>query len=293
MQLLRKPEWIRTRLPTGAKFYELKDLVKKNNIHTICEEARCPNIGECWGRGTATFLLMGDICMRACRYCNVKTGRPKPLDPNEPQKIAQAAKILGLRYVVLTSVTRDDLPDGGAAHFAQTVTEIKNIDNKVRVELLTPEYHNQIPTILSSKPDVFGHNIETVKRLFPRIRFRPKYEESLAFLKKIKDYAPQQKTKSGIMVGLGETNEEVIETLKDLRKACVDIVTIGQYMQPSQKHALVDRFCTPEEFKFYETEALKLGFLNAFSGPLVRSSYHAEEVAGFEAKSQSVDSGTA
>jgi lipoic acid synthetase len=271
-----KPEWLKVPIPSGENYNHLINLIKENNIHTICQEAKCPNIAECFSRNTATFLILGDICTRNCLYCNVKTGTPKKVDAKEPFKVAEAVKTLNLKYVVITSPTRDDLEDGGAITFVRTMKEIRKLNPNTKIELLTPDFQEQIQKILAQNPDVFGHNIETVKRLFPEIRPQSNYLKSLVFLKQIKEFNPSQITKSGLMIGLGETKEEIIETLNNLKKVKVDIVTIGQYLQPRKDLKEVKKFYTPEEFKEFEKIGKELGF-KIFSAPLVRSSYHAEE----------------
>ena len=272
-----KPEWLKVQIPSGENYKELMGLIHNNNIHTICESAKCPNIAECFSKRTATFLILGDICTRNCLYCNVTHGKPEKVDPFESKKIAEAVRKMGLKYVVITSVTRDDLADGGAITFIRTIKEIRKLSPDLKVELLTPDFRDQIKNILEVNPDVFGHNIETVKRLFPKVRSQSDYIRSLVFLRQIKEYNPRQLTKSGIMVGLGESKEEIIETLEDLKKAKVDIITIGQYLQPRVDLAEVKKYYTPEEFKEFETIGKNMGF-KIFSAPLVRSSYHADEL---------------
>lgn len=278
MEITRKPDWLKVAIPSGENYNHLISLINQNQIHTICQEARCPNIAECFSKKTATFLILGDICTRNCRYCNVNHGKPEKVDCMEPKKVADAIKKLGLKYAVITSVTRDDLKDGGAKTFISTIREIRKLNPETKIELLTPDFQDQIKKILGEKPDVFGHNMETVKRLFPEIRPQTSYLKSLVFLKQIKEYNPSQITKSGFMVGLGETKEEVIEALNDLKKAKVDIVTIGQYLQPRKDLTEVKKFYTPEEFKEFEDIGKNLGFKAVFSAPLVRSSYHADEL---------------
>ncbi len=273
-----KPEWLKVSIPEGVAYNKIKSLTD-NNTHTVCQEAKCPNIAECWGNGTATFLILGDTCTRNCLYCNVKHGQPTKVDGKEPEKIAAIVKKLGLKYVVITSVTRDDLKDGGARTFKETIKAIKSETNS-KVEVLTPDFKadtGAIRSVLSSEPDCFAHNIETVERLFPKIRPQADYLRSLIFLKRIKEIDPKQITKSGLMIGLGETKDEILKTLRTLRRAKVDIVTIGQYLQPREDLAKVEKYYTPEEFDELKEEALKLGFSHVESGPLVRSSYHAEE----------------
>lgn len=260
----------------------IKEVLRQRKLVTVCEEAHCPNIGECWATGTATFMLMGDTCTRGCRFCAVKTGNPRQfLDKDEPLKIAEAVAEMNLDYVVLTSVDRDDLPDGGAEHFAQTIRAIKQAQPKVIVEVLIPDFQNNIDSInqiIDAKPEVIAHNIETVSRLTRRVRdVRSTYPQSLSVLQKIKEIDPSRFTKSSIMLGLGESTQEIIETMKDLRQVGVDVLTLGQYLQPSRKHIAVEEFVTPDQFDSLGKEAENLGFLYVASGPLVRSSYKAGE----------------
>ncbi len=273
-----KPPWLKVSIPSGENYNHLINLIKENNIHTICQEARCPNLAECFERNTATFLILGDTCTRNCLYCNVKTGIPQSTDGREPKKIAQAVRTLGLRYVVITSPTRDDLPDKGAKTYIETMKQIRKLNPDTRIELLTPDFRDEIKKILNQDPHVFGHNIETVRSLFKQIRPQADYIRSLVFLKQIKEYNPQQITKSGLMVGLGEKKDEVIKTLKDLKMSKVDIVTIGQYMQPRKDLLEVKKYYTPEEFRDFEKIAKDMGIKKIFSAPLVRSSYHADSV---------------
>jgi lipoyl synthase len=274
----RKPDWLKVDIPSGENYNYLSNLIKENNLHTICNEAKCPNIAECFSKKTATFLLLGDICTRNCLYCNVKHGIPEKVDGRQAKQIAESVKVLGLKYIVLTSVSRDDLQDGGARTFIEVIKQIRKMNSNVRIELLTPDFISEIPRIIQADPDVFGHNIETVKRLFPEIRPQADYTKSLMFLRQIKEFNHRQTTKSGLMIGLGETKEEIIETLNDLKKARVDIITIGQYLQPRKDLIAVKKYYTPEEFKEFEIIAKEIGFMKVFSGPLVRSSYHAEEL---------------
>jgi lipoyl synthase len=267
-----------------TRYDEVRELIRGGELHTICEEARCPNIAECWGRGTATFQILGDTCTRACRYCYVNSGRPEhPPDPLEPLRLAQAAKRMGLTHVVVTSVDRDDLPDRGAGHFAATVRALRHTLPGASVELLTPDFlgveENALETVLAERPDVFNHNIETVRRLHPRMRgAKASYDTALWLLARAKEVAAYPVlTKSGIIVGLGETNDEVLETMRDLRANDVDVVTIGQYLQPSAKHARIDRWVHPDEFRTFREEGERMGFGSVFAGPLVRSSYRADE----------------
>jgi lipoic acid synthetase len=276
----RLPEWARK----PARLREARPvrmLLRRGALNTVCEEARCPNLGECFARGTATFLLLGDRCTRRCRYCSVGTARPLPPDPLEPESVAAAAAEMGLRHVVLTSVDRDDLADGGAAHFAATVRAVRKALPGAAVEVLTPDFRGDesaLGTVLDSQPEVFNHNIETVPRLFPRLRPQGRYGMSLEVLSAARRLRPDQATKSGLMVGLGETDQEVTAVLADLRSAGVGIVTIGQYLRPSRDHEPVHRYVTPDAFRAFEREARRLGFPAVYSGVFVRSSFHAEEV---------------
>ncbi|RKY99732.1 MAG: lipoyl synthase [Candidatus Hydrothermota bacterium] len=277
---LRKPEWLKVRIRTTEDMVRVSKILKKHRLHTVCEEARCPNIHECWGSGTATFMILGDVCTRNCRFCAVKTGHPRGVvDHEEPQRVAQAVREIGLNYAIITSVTRDDLSDGGASIFAQTVREIKSASPDTIVEALIPDYLGEdLKVVLEAGVDVLGHNIEVVRRLTPKIRDRrASYERSLEVLRQAKAYRPDVFTKSGLMVGIGETEEEVYEAMRDLRAVNCDILTIGQYLQPTPKHVPVDRYVTPDEFKRYEKVGLEMGFLYVASGPLVRSSYKSAE----------------
>jgi len=278
---VRLPEWARKSglLARGAR--DVRVLLRSGALHTVCEEARCPNLGECFTRGTATFLLLGDRCTRRCGYCSVSTARPLPPDPGEPERVAEAARRMGLRYVVLTSVDRDDLRDGGAAHFAATVQAVRRALPEARVEVLTPDFkggEDALRAVLEARPDVFNHNIETVPRLFPRLRPQGRYRLSLDVLAAARAIRPRQTTKSGLMVGLGETDEEVLAVLADLRGAGVDVVTIGQYLRPTRAHEPVHRYVPPEGFGALEERARALGFPTVYSGVFVRSSFNAEEV---------------
>ena len=281
----RRPEWMKVRAPSAnSRYFDVRRLIHGQGLHTICEEARCPNIAECWGRGTATFQILGDTCTRACRYCYVNSGRPEhPPDPLEPLRLAHAAKQMGLSHVVVTSVDRDDLPDAGAGHYAATIRALKAKLPEASVEVLTPDFlgseEQALRTVLAERPGVFNHNIETVRRLHPRMRgAKASYEKALWLLRRAKELADYPVlTKSGIIVGLGETNDEVVETLRDLRAHGVDVVTIGQYLQPSAKHAKIDRWVHPDEFRWFREQGEALGFGSVFSGPLVRSSYRADE----------------
>ncbi len=281
----RRPEWMKVRAPSaGTRYHEIKNLIHGQRLHTICEQARCPNIAECWGRGTATFQILGETCTRACRYCYVHSGRPDgPPDPLEPLRLAHTAAQMGLDHVVVTSVDRDDLPDRGAAHFAATVRAIKARSPGASVEVLTPDFlgveEQALGIVLESRPDVFNHNIETVRRLHRRMRgAKASYDKALWLLRRAKELAAYPVlTKSGIIVGLGETNDEIVDTMRDLRRHDVDVVTIGQYLQPSPAHAPIDRWVHPDEFRWLREQGEALGFGSVFSGPLVRSSYRADE----------------
>jgi lipoic acid synthetase len=277
---LAKPAWIRVKAPGSAEYTRTRDIVKGNGLHTVCEEAGCPNIGECWDKRHATMMIMGDVCTRACAFCNVATGLPKPLDGEEPQRVAQAVARLGLAHVVITSVDRDDLADGGAAHFAAVIGAIRTAAPATTIEVLTPDFLRKpgaLDVVVAARPDVFNHNLETVPGHYLRIRPGARYFHSLRLLARVKELDPTMFTKSGIMVGLGETRDEVLQLMDDLRSAEVDFLTIGQYLQPTPKHAEVKAFVTPEEFKAYERTALAKGFLLVAATPLTRSSYHAGE----------------
>jgi lipoyl synthase len=276
----KKPDWIRVRAPGSAVYAETRKIVKDKGLVTVCEEASCPNIGECWSQRHATMMIMGETCTRACAFCNVATGIPTPLDPTEPARVAAAVKEMGLSHVVITSVDRDDLADGGAAHFAAVVRAIRQEAPGATIEILTPDFLRKgeaAAVVIDSKPDVFNHNLETVPRLYLKIRPGARYYASLRLLDRVKERDPQQFTKSGLMVGLGETKEEVMQVMDDMRSAGVDFLTIGQYLQPTRKHAPIDRFVTPEEFQAYEAIARAKGFLMVASSPLTRSSHHAGE----------------
>jgi lipoic acid synthetase len=281
----RRPAWMKVRAPSAdSRYAEVKQLIHDNGLHTICEEARCPNIAECWGRGTATFQILGDTCTRACRYCYVHSGKPDaPPDPLEPLRLAASAAQMGLQHVVVTSVDRDDLEDRGAGHYAATIRALKRKLPDASVEVLTPDFldyeEEALRTVLAARPEVFNHNIETVRRLHARMRgAKASYDKALWLLERAKELADYPVlTKSGIIVGLGETNDEVVETMRDLRAHGVDVVTIGQYLQPSAKHAKIDRWVHPDEFRWFREQGESLGFGSVFSGPLVRSSYRADE----------------
>lgn len=278
--ILRKPDWLKIKIPSGKEYLEVKEIVESNKLHTICTSGHCPNMHECWGRGTATLMILGDICTRACGFCNVKTGRPLAADWQEPKRVAESVKLMKLKHCVLTSVDRDDLDDGGAAIWALTVQEIKKLNSQTTIETLIPDFDGNeelVKLASSAGQEVVSHNLETVRRITPWARSRAKYEISLKTLEIISklDVVP----KSGIMVGLGETREEVIETMEDLRKVGVEVITIGQYLQPTKKHLAVKEFVTPEQFSEYEKIGLGMGFRFVESSPLVRSSYRAEKHA--------------
>jgi lipoic acid synthetase len=278
--VLPKPPWIRVRAPGANAFDATQAVLREHRLHTVCEEAACPNIGECWAKRHATVMIMGDVCTRACAFCNVATGKPASLDPDEPQRVGAAIAALDLAHVVVTSVDRDDLDDGGGAHFAATIRAIRSAAPRTTIEVLTPDFLRKkgaLETVIEARPDVFNHNMETVPALYRRIRPGADYRHSLALLEKAKTLEPQIFTKSGIMVGLGETASEVFAVMDDLRAADVDFLTIGQYLQPTRKHAAIDRFVTPEGFKAFERVAYAKGFLLVASSPLTRSSYHAAE----------------
>ncbi len=278
--LQRKPDWIRVKAPTSLGYAETKAIVRAHGLATVCEEAGCPNIGECWTKKHATMMIMGDTCTRACAFCNVKTGMPQALDQSEPANVAAAVSKLGLEHVVITSVDRDDLADGGAQHFASVIGAIRLETPSTTIEILTPDFLRKpgaLEVVVEAKPDVFNHNLETVPGLYLSIRPGARYFHSLRLLQRVKELDPTMFTKSGIMVGLGETREQVLQLMDDLRSADVDFLTIGQYLQPTRKHAEVKSFVTPDEFKSYERMALAKGFLLVASSPLTRSSYHAGE----------------
>ncbi|WP_238122651.1 MULTISPECIES: lipoyl synthase [unclassified Xanthobacter] len=279
-EVLRKPEWIRVKAPGSVGWSETAGIVRANGLHTVCEEAGCPNIGECWEKKHATMMIMGDTCTRACAFCNVRTGLPGPLDADEPQKVADAVGKLGLSHVVITSVDRDDLADGGAEHFARTIAAIRAASPATTIEILTPDFLRKdgaLEVVVAARPDVFNHNLETVPAKYLTVRPGARYFHSLRLLQKVKELDPTQFTKSGIMVGLGEERNEVLQLMDDLRSADVDFLTIGQYLQPTRQHHKVERFVTPDEFKAYETVAFAKGFLMVSSSPLTRSSHHAGE----------------
>lgn len=276
----RKPDWLKIRLSTSPAYEEVKGLIRAQGLHTVCQEAQCPNTAHCFERRTATFLLLGDTCTRGCRFCAVKTGRPSLPDPEEPERVAEAAKILGLKHVVLTSVTRDDLPDGGAGHFAETTRRIRSRVKPIAIEVLIPDFKGSreaLRVVVDSRPEVINHNVETVPRLYPEVRPQARYERSLDVLRWVKEESPMTTSKSGLMVGLGETPGEVLGVMEDLRKAGCDILTIGQYLAPSPGHHPVVEYVNPERFTYYKQEGVARGFSAISSGPLVRSSFHAGE----------------
>jgi lipoic acid synthetase len=277
--MLRKPEWIRVKAPVSKEYAVTKSIVREHNLKTVCEEAGCPNIGECWTHRHATMMIMGDTCTRACAFCNVKTGLPNALDADEPANVAKAVAKLGLKHVVITSVDRDDLADGGAEHFAQVITAIRAHSPGTTIEVLTPDFLRKdgaLEVVMGARPDVFNHNLETVPRLYLTVRPGARYFASLRLLERAKELVPTGFTKSGLMVGLGESREEIMQVMDDLRAAGVDFLTIGQYLQPTKKHARLDRFWSPEEFKGLEAIAKAKGFLMVSASPLTRSSYHAD-----------------
>ena len=279
-QKVKKPKWLRVKLPVGKKYTELRGLVDKYKLNTICTSGSCPNMGECWGEGTATFMILGNICTRSCGFCGVKTGRPETVEWDEPEKVARSIKLMSIKHAVLTSVDRDDLKDGGSIIWAETVNAVRRANPKTTLETLIPDFQGnekQIDRIIKVAPEVVSHNMETVRRLTREVRIQAKYDRSLGVLKYLKENG--MRTKSGIMLGLGETEEEVIQTMKDLREVGLDIITIGQYLQPTKKHLPVQEFITPEQFKKYETLGLEMGFMYVESGALVRSSYKAHKHA--------------
>jgi len=284
-EVLKKPDWIRVKAAsTGSRFYEIKDILRANQLVTVCEEASCPNIGECFGKGTATFMIMGDKCTRRCPFCDVGHGRPDPLDSEEPQKLARTIAALGLSYVVITSVDRDDLRDGGAGHFVECIEQVRALSPATRIEVLVPDFRGRddraLSILQSAPPDVMNHNIETVPRLYKEARPGSDYLFSLNLLKKFKALFPHIPTKSGLMVGLGETDEEILDVMRDMRAHDIDMLTIGQYLAPSSSHLPVRRYVHPDAFKALESQAYAMGFKHAAVGAMVRSSYHADQQAG-------------
>ncbi|MEZ0237171.1 MAG: lipoyl synthase [Methylophilaceae bacterium] len=280
---MRKPEWIRMKVPDSARFREIKQILRDNNLHTVCEEASCPNIGECFSGGTATFMILGDVCTRRCPFCDVAHGKPLPPDAEEPQKLAQTIAQMRLKYVVITSVDRDDLRDGGAKHFVDCIRASREHSPSLRIEVLVPDFRGRLDTALEvlseAPPDVMNHNLETVPRLYKQARPGADYAHSLKLLADFKTRFPHIPTKSGLMLGLGETDEEILDVMRDLRAHNVDMLTLGQYLQPSAHHLPVLRFVTPDRFKWFEEQALAMGFTQAACGPMVRSSYHADQQA--------------
>lgn len=276
----RLPDWLKVTMPGGPRYIELQNLMRDQQLHTVCEEAHCPNIGECWSRGTATFMILGDICTRRCHYCAVTTGRPVGIDLNEPKRLAETVQAMGLRYCVVTSVNRDDLPDGGAYIFSACISKIREVNPDCRVEVLIPDFagsSDSLRRVIEAEPAVLNHNIESTVRVFPKVRPKGSYQLSLELLAKAKEIDPLMVTKSGIIVGMGETVEEVTQTMADLRSVDCDLLTVGQYLRPSTKHHPIDRFYTPAEFEEIRQVGLRMGFKHVASGPLVRSSYHADE----------------
>ncbi|MFQ5578125.1 MAG: lipoyl synthase [Anaerolineae bacterium] len=275
----RKPAWLKAKLPAGKNYSRLKHLMRSQGLHTVCEEAMCPNIGECWSRGTATFLLLGDTCTRSCGFCHIKTGRPTPLDEDEPRRVAEAVQAMNLGHCVLTSVNRDELPDGGAHIFANTLRQIRRRLPRCSVEVLIPDFRGSrqaLKVVMDARPAILNHNTETVPRLYRTVRPQANYRQSLRVLSTAKALDPQAVTKTGLMVGLGETKEEVLQVMRDLRDHAVDILTIGQYLRPSPLHLPIRRYVHPDEFREYHDAGMAMGFKWVESGPLVRSSYHAE-----------------
>lgn len=276
----RKPPWLRVKMPSGETYFELKRLVRQHRLHTVCEEAMCPNIGECWSQRSATFMLLGDTCTRSCGFCAVKTGRPGRLDEQEPERVADAIARLNLRYAVITSVNRDDVRDGGSHIFAETIRAVRRRVPDCRVEVLIPDFKGNwdaLATVVEACPDVLNHNLESIARLYPRVRPQAVYERSLELLWRVKQLDPQMRSKSGLMVGLGETPEEIVNAMRDLRRVACDLLTIGQYLRPSPRHLPVLRFYHPEDFADLKRQGDALGFVHVESGPLVRSSYHAAD----------------
>ena len=278
---VQKPDWLKRRLPTGPAFEQVKGMIGRDRLHTVCQEAKCPNIWECFSHKTATFLILGSRCSRNCRFCSVPQGGMEPPDPGEPARVARVSREMGLKYVVITSVTRDDLADGGAGIFAETIQEIRNQIPDACVEVLIPDFQGvkeALFTVLDARPDVLNHNIETVARLYPRVRPQANYSRSLQLIQRARGYNPDMPTKSGLMLGLGESDEEIAQTLADMLQAGCRILTLGQYLQPSKNHLAVERFIPPAEFEAWRKKALDMGFADVISGPFVRSSYHAKEL---------------
>jgi lipoyl synthase len=279
----KKPDWIRVKAASSPRFQEIKRILRENNLHSVCEEASCPNIGECFSKGTATFMIMGDLCTRRCPFCDVAHGRPKPLDQDEPRHLGETIAALRLKYVVITSVDRDDLRDGGSQHFVDCIRAVRELSPETKIEILTPDFRGRLDRALeilnTCPPDVMNHNLETVPRLYKQARPGSDYQHSLKLLKDFKAAHPAIPTKSGLMLGLGETDEEILEVMRDLREHQVDMLTLGQYLQPSQHHHPVMRFVPPDGFKEFERQAMAMGFAHAACGPMVRSSYHADQQA--------------
>ena len=280
---IEKPSWIKMQLPVAEEYKKLKQLIQTNNLNSVCEEASCPNIGECFSHGIATFMILGDICTRRCPFCDVAHGRPESVDESEPRHLAEAISKLGLKYVVITSVDRDDLRDGGAQHFADCIKMIRKKNPRIKIEILVPDFRGRmnkaIDILITQPPDVFNHNLETIPRLYKKVRPGSDYQHSLNLLKDFKDKFPEIPTKSGLMLGLGESYEEIIQVLEDLKKHQVDMVTMGQYLQPTIHHLPVERYLNPDEFESLRQDALKMGFQSVASAPMVRSSYHADKQA--------------
>jgi lipoic acid synthetase len=282
----RKPEWLKVRFPGGERYQRLKSLMRENALHTVCEEAHCPNVGECWNAGTATFMILGDVCTRSCGFCAVTTGRPGEIDQMEPYRVARAVRTLGLDYVVITSVNRDDVESGGAEVFAACIRAIRHDDASVRVEVLIPDFKGNwdaLRDVVDARPFVLNHNIESVPRLYRRVRPQARYDRSLELIRRAKEMAPEMLTKSGFMVGLGETRDELFTVMRDLRDHGCDIVTIGQYLRPSKQHLPVERYYDPSEYQAFRDFGAELGFTHVEAGPLVRSSYHAEKQSALDA----------
>jgi lipoic acid synthetase len=273
-----RPDWLKVRIPSGEEFARLRQLITGQQLHTVCEEARCPNMAECWNAGTATFMILGDVCTRSCGFCNVKTGRPTWLDRKEPYRVAEAIQAMGVKHAVITSVNRDELPDGGAEIFAETIRQARRVNPNITIEVLIPDFQGvkwALELVLNEKPDILNHNTETVPRLYRRVRPQAKYERSLQVITWSKEAG--MTTKSGLMLGLGETPDEVLQVMSDLQRAGCDVLTLGQYLQPTKEHLPVERFVHPDEFAVYKSRGIEMGFTHVESGPLVRSSYHAHE----------------
>src|SRR6187549_3044073 len=292
-ETLRKPEWIRARAGGGERFTEIKRILRDAKLHTVCEEASCPNIGECFGHGTATFMIMGDLCTRRCPFCDVAHGRPQPLDPDEPRHLGETIASLGLAYVVITSVDRDDLRDGGAGHFVDCIRQVRELSPTTQIEILTPDFRGRMDRALdilkAAPPDVMNHNLETAPRLYKEARPGSDYAFSLNLLKRFKEFAPHVPTKSGVMVGLGETDDEILQVMRDMRAHDIDMLTIGQYLAPSGHHLPVRRYVHPDTFRMYEAKAYEMGFSHAAVGAMVRSSYHADEQAHAAGLAHAID----